>query len=147
MDLGSSLALFDLRSLRGEYDQSTWPFRVFGGLFMTFGLASLLMAGAGLYGVMSFAVRRRTQEIGVRMALGATRAGIVRMVMRQGAWQVGVGMLVGAGLAGWLGTLLKLLLFQVKPWDPLVFAGTIAVLSGAALSACLVPALRAGSVD
>ena len=147
MQVDANLPLFDVNSLQGQFDQSAWPFRVFGSLFMTFGLASLLMAAAGLYGVMSFAVRRRTQEIGVRMALGADRRGIMRMIVRQGIWQVAVGMLVGGGLAGWLGGLLQLLLFQVKPWDPVVFAVTIGVLSSAGLLACIVPALRAASVD
>ncbi len=147
MTVDPNLPLFDVNSLQGQFDQSSWPFRVFGGLFMTFGLAALLMAAAGLYGVMSFAVRRRTQEIGVRMALGADRARIVRMVVRQGAWQVGVGVVLGFGLGGFLGSSLKLLLFHVDPWDPAVFGVTIGVLGAAGVLASLVPALRAASVD
>jgi predicted permease len=147
MEVDPNLPVFNINTLQGQYDQNNWPFRVFGGLFMTFGMASLLMAGAGLYGVMSFAVRRRTQEIGVRMALGASRAGIIAMVVKQGVWQVALGMAVGAGIAGWLGGLLKLLLFQVQPWDLTVFACTIGVLSSAGLLACVVPARRAASVD
>ncbi len=147
MEVDGNLPIFNMNTLEGQYAQSTWPFRVFGGLFMTFGFASLLMAAAGLYGVMSFAVRRRTQEIGVRMALGANRSRILRLVLKQGVWQVGVGMAVGLGLAGWLGGLMKLLLFQVKPWDAAVFASTAAVLSAAGLLATVIPALRAARVD
>jgi ABC-type antimicrobial peptide transport system permease subunit len=105
------------------------------------------MAAAGLYGVMSFAVRRRTQEIGVRMALGADRRRIMRMVVRQGIWQVGVGMAIGFGLGGLLGGQMKALLFRVTPWDPIVFGSTIGVLAAAGLAASLIPALRAASVD
>jgi hypothetical protein len=147
MAVDPNLPLFGVNSLQGQFDQSTWPFRVFGGLFMTFGLAALLMAAAGLYGVMAFAVRRRTQEIGVRMALGADRRRIVRLVVRQGVWQVGIGVILGFGLGGLLASSLRLLLFRVDPWDPAVFGLTVGVLCAAGLAASLVPALRAASVD
>ena len=147
VEVDPNLPLFEISTLQGRYDQSSWPFRVFGSLFMTFGLSALLMAAAGLYGVMSFAVRRRTEEIGVRMALGADRRRITTMVVTQGIWQVGIGIALGFGAGGYLATLLKLLLFQVRPWDPIVFGCTIAVLSAAGLLASLVPALRAASVD
>jgi predicted permease len=147
MEADPNLPVFDINTLEALFAQRTWPFRVFGGLFMTFGLAALVMAAAGLYGVMSFAVRRRTQEIGVRMALGADRGRITRMVVRQGLWQVGLGMIVGVGLGWLLGSSLQVLLFQVKPYDPAVFGGTIAVLGGVGLLASYVPALRAAAVD
>jgi ABC-type antimicrobial peptide transport system permease subunit len=105
------------------------------------------MAAAGLYGVMSFAVRRRTQEIGVRMALGADRRTITRLVLRQGLWQVGAGIVLGFGLGGLLGGAVQPLLLQVNQWDPTVFALTIAVLGGVGLLASYIPALRAASVD
>jgi putative ABC transport system permease protein len=147
MEVDPNLALFNINVLRDGLDQRYWHFRVFGGLFMTFGVAALVMSAAGLYGVMSFAVRRRTQEIGVRMALGADRQRITRMVVRQGLWQVGIGMAVGFGGGGFLGGALTPLLFNVKPWDPIVFAGTIAVLGTAGLLASYIPAIRAASVD
>ncbi len=84
---------------------------------MTFGLAALLLSAAGLYGVMSFAARRRTQEIGVRMALGANRARITWMVVRQGLWQVGVGMALGLGLGGLLASYVPAL--RAASIDPL----------------------------
>jgi predicted permease len=147
MDVDPTLPLFDLNTLSGLYEQRTWPFRVFGGLFMTFGFAALIMSAAGLYGVMSFAVRRRTQEIGVRIALGADRGRITRMVVRQGLWQVGLGIGIGAGLGWLLGSSLQLLLFQVKPGDPMVFGLTIALLALVGLLASYVPAIRAAAVD
>jgi predicted permease len=147
MEIDPNLPVFGLETLDAMYAQRTWPFRVFGGLFMTFGLAALLMAAAGLYGVMSFAVRRRTQEIGVRMALGADRRRITRMVVGQGLWQVGLGTTVGLGLGWLLGSSLEPLLFRVKPWDPVVFGATMGVLGVAGLLASYIPALRAASVD
>ena len=147
MDVDPNLALYNLNTLDGVYDQRVWPFRVFGGLFTTFGLAALLLSAAGLYGVMSFAVRRRTQEIGVRMALGANRARITWMVVRQGLWQVGIGMALGLGLGGLLGSSLRLLLFHVQPWDPVIFGVAMGVLAGTGLLASYVPALRAASID
>jgi ABC-type antimicrobial peptide transport system permease subunit len=147
MEVDPNLPLFDLTTLDAMYAERTWPFRVFGSLFMTFGFAALLLSAAGLYGVMSFAVRRRTQEIGVRMALGADRRRITRMVVRQGLWQVGIGIALGLGLGWYLGSSLQILLYDTKPLDPLVFGTTIAVLGGAGLLASYVPALRAASVD
>ncbi len=128
------------------YDQS-WPIRLFGTLFATFGGAALLLAAAGLYGVTAFSVRSRTQELGVRMALGADRATIVWMLLRRGLVAIGAGMALGLGIGGLLGRQLELFLFQVKPWDGGVFATITIVLAATALAATLVPAWRAGSID
>jgi ABC-type antimicrobial peptide transport system permease subunit len=96
---------------------------------------------------MSFAVRRRMSEIGVRMALGASQGNILRMVMNQGLLQVGIGVILGGGLGIFLGKLLTQLLYGVKPWDPLVLSATFVVLSVSGLIACLVPARRAAKID
>jgi predicted permease len=142
-----TIVVFQARTLAARYEQETWPFKVFGSLVVAFGLAALVLASAGLYGVMAFAVRRRLSEIGVRMALGATSGNILALMLKQGAWLVGIGMTLGAGLGIGLGRLLTQLLFGVKPWDPVVFAVTFLVLGTAALTACLVPARRAAAVD
>jgi ABC-type antimicrobial peptide transport system permease subunit len=120
---------------------------VFGTLFMTFGIAALTLAAAGLYGVMSFNVRRRTQEIGVRMALGAERSNVVKMVLWQGMWRVVLGIALGLAPAWWLGGLMRALLFNVTRTDTTVYAVTVASLLAAGFLASLVPALRAASVD
>jgi predicted permease len=112
-----------------------------------FGLISLLMGGAGLYGVMSYTVARRTKEIGVRMAIGAQRADILRMVLREAGLLVGLGLVVGlaASLAG--AQLLRSLLFGIAPRDPFTLAATCGVLLLTGLFAAWWPASRAASTE
>jgi ABC-type antimicrobial peptide transport system permease subunit len=105
------------------------------------------MAAAGLYGVLAFGVRLRTQEIGVRMALGAGKSQVVRMVMRQGLLVVGIGLAIGLGIGYLAGPLMATLFFNVTATDPLVFGGTAAMLLATGIIASLIPALRAASVD
>jgi putative ABC transport system permease protein len=139
--------LVNVNSLAGELWRGGWAVRLFGGLFLLFGGAALLLAAAGLYGVMSFTVRRRTQEIGVRMALGATQRGVLGLVLRQGLWRVALGIALGL-LPGWyLATLMQALLNGVSPTDPLVYATTATTLLTAGTLATLVPAIRASAVD
>jgi predicted permease len=145
--LDQDLALSDVNALDGFYYQNNWAYRVFGTLFMSFGFAALVMATAGLYGVLAFAVRKRTAEIGLRMALGAGRGRVVRMVLRQGVLYIGIGIALGVGVGLLLGPLMVELLNNVSPRDPMVFATTIGVLALTGLVASLVPALRAASVD
>jgi putative ABC transport system permease protein len=110
------------------------------------GLA-LLLAGVGTYGVMSYVVSQRTNEIGIRMALGAQRRDVVRMVFRQGgvliAAGVGLGMLLALGGA----RLMRDLLFGVAPFDALTYVSVAALLAGIAFLACAIPARRAMRVD
>jgi putative ABC transport system permease protein len=146
-EIDPNMALFDAMSLRDGYNLGAWPYRVFGGLFVSFGIGALVLAGAGLYGVMAFSVRRRTSEIGIRMALGADRRGILRLIVRQGLGQVAIGAVGGLILGRLLAGQMSLLLFNVNPWDPSVFAATVGVLATAGLLATIVPAVRAASVD
>ena len=134
-------------TLREGYDLQGWPFRIFGGLFVAFGAGALVLAAAGLYGVMAFSVRRRTGEIGIRMALGADRGRILRLIVRQGLVQVALGTTAGIVVGRLLAGQLSVLFFNVSPWDPAVFAATMAVLTSVGFMASLVPALRAASVD
>ncbi|MFP5378593.1 MAG: ABC transporter permease [Vicinamibacteria bacterium] len=142
-----NLPIFNVLTVRQSLDNQTWAFRVFGTLFMAFGFAALFLATVGLYGVMSFAVSRRTSEIGVRMALGAAGRDVLRLVLAQGLWQVGVGILLGAGLAAALGSAMSLLFFGVQPRDPATYVVVGAVLAATGLVACLIPARRAARVD
>jgi putative ABC transport system permease protein len=116
-------------------------------LFAAFGVVALLLASAGIYGVLAGRVAERTREIGLRSALGATPADIIRMVMREGALLTGLGIVLGVGGALTLSRFLEALLYGVAPADPATIGSVAAVLSGVALVACLVPALRAIRID
>jgi predicted permease len=142
-----NMPIANVNTLQQQKDQGTWAFRVFGSLFMAFGFAALILAAVGLYGVMAFSVSRRTQEIGVRMALGAKGVDVLRLVLQQGLWQVALGILIGVGLAAGLASAMQALLFQVRPYDPVMFTTIALVLSATALVACLIPARRASRVD
>jgi predicted permease len=128
-------------------NQSSWAFRVFGSLFMAFGVAALFLATVGLYGVMSFAVSKRTQEIGVRMAMGAAGSDVLRLIMRQGVWQVALGLTLGLGLAFGLASAITALLFGVTPREPFMYLVVAVALGATGLAACAIPARRAARVD
>lgn len=141
------LPIYFVKTLQERIDENSWFYRVFGGLFMIMGAVALVLAAVGLYGVMAFNVSRRTREMGVRMALGAQPGDVVRLILRQGMIQLAIGLVLGLGLAYALGRMLKIILFQVTPLDPLVYGATIAVLVLSAVAASLVPARRATRVD
>jgi ABC-type antimicrobial peptide transport system permease subunit len=100
-----------------------------------------------LYAVMSFSVSRRTREVGIRMALGASARNVIRMIFGQGLVQVSVGLVAGLALATGISQLLSVILFDVQPRDPLVFGGVAALLLATGGLACLLPARRATRVD
>jgi putative ABC transport system permease protein len=139
--------IYFVNSLQARIDQNGWFYDVFGALFMVFGVAALFLATIGVYGVMSFAVTRRTQEVGVRMALGAAGRDVLRLFLRQGAIQVSVGLVIGLGLALLLAQGLQVVLFQVDTKNPAVFAVVMGVLALTGLAAVLIPARRAARVD
>ncbi|MGH9939044.1 MAG: FtsX-like permease family protein, partial [Blastocatellia bacterium] len=116
-------------------------------LLGAFSVIALALAAVGIYGVMAYSVSQRTQEIGVRMALGARSADVMKMVLGQGTKMVAIG--VGIGLAGAfaLTRVMSTLLFEVSVTDPATFASVVALLVVAALLACYIPARRATKVD
>ncbi len=116
-------------------------------LFGVFGAAALLLAASGIYAVVAHAVAQRTREMGVRLALGASRGDVVRLVVREGMALPAVGLLAGIVAALALTRLLRASLYDVTPTEPRVFAAGVATLLAAALAACLVPARRATRVD
>jgi predicted permease len=124
-----------------------WHVRVFGGLFVVFGFAALLLAAIGLYAVMAFSVSRRAREVGIRIALGARTAHVLRLVFGQGIIQLGIGLTLGLALAAGLSRLVAAILFDVTPRDPATFGGVVAVLIATGLLACYIPARRAARVD
>jgi predicted permease len=116
-------------------------------LFEAFALAALVLAAAGIYGVLSGSVVERTREIGVRAALGASRGMIVGLVLRQGMALTGVGLAIGLAAAIAASPAIAALLFGVSRLDPVTYASVIALLAAVAALACLVPAWRAARVD
>jgi predicted permease len=139
--------LYFVRTLGEAINQQTWFYRVFGSLFMIFGAVALLLAAVGLYGVMSFSVGRRRQEVGVRMALGAEATQVVKLIFRQGARQVLIGLGIGLAIAPLLSSFLRMVLFGVSPWDPLTFALIVTTLALTGAAACLIPARKAAGVS
>jgi predicted permease len=123
------------------------PWRMGAAMFGAFGALALLLAAVGLYGVVAYSVSQRTQELGVRMALGAQRGDVRRMVLRQGVALAAVGVAIGAVLALLLAPRVGDLLFKTSPRDPMVFGGVVATMLVVAVAACLVPAWRASRVD
>jgi putative ABC transport system permease protein len=116
-------------------------------LMAVFAASALLLAAIGIYGVIAYSVAQRTQEIGVRMALGATSAGVVRMILGQGVRLAVVGIGLGLGGAAGLTRFLKRMLFGVAPSDLITFAGAALLIGVVAIVACTVPAFRAARVD
>ncbi len=135
------------RTLRGVWGESMAREQFVLTLLGIFGVVALLLATVGVYGVTAQAARRRTREIGIRMALGAGAPDVLRMMLRHGLVVVGLGL--GAGLAASLVAtrVLTSLLYGVEPTDPGTLAAVMALLGGVALVACYIPARRATTVD
>jgi putative ABC transport system permease protein len=112
-----------------------------------FGVLGLVIAAVGIYGVMAYVVAQRTTEIGVRMALGATRRNVVGMVLGRAGWLMAIGLAAGGAAAWALSASVKTFLFDVQPTDVRIFASALAVLAAAGLLASALPARRAASVD
>jgi len=116
-------------------------------LLTIFGAVALLLAAIGIYGLMAYSVAQRTQEMGIRMALGADRDRIRKLVVWQGMSLVLAGVVLGIGAAFGLTRLLSTFLFGVKPWDPAVFVAAPIILTAIALVAVWLPASRAARLD
>jgi ABC-type antimicrobial peptide transport system permease subunit len=114
---------------------------------MAFGFAALFLAAIGLYGVMSFAVTRRSHEMGVRMALGAQGGQLVWLVLKKGVVQLAIGLAIGLGLAALATRPLQFILFGVEARDPAVFGAVVATLALIGLAASIIPARRVTRVD
>ena len=149
-DVDSNLPLSNIRTQIQQADQTLAMERMFAKLLTLFGVIAQLLAAIGLYGVMAYAVSQRTQEIGIRMALGADRRKVLMMIVRQGMTLTVVGVAIGLGgafvLMKYLESLTSLL-FGVEVRDPATFVVIAGLLGAVALLACLVPARRATKVD
>jgi putative ABC transport system permease protein len=116
-------------------------------LLIIFASIALVLAAVGIYGVMSYAVSRRTHELGVRLALGASRSEILRLVVAEGMVLAAIGTAVGLAAALRLTRLMASLLYAVRPADPATLAAASLLLAGIALLACYIPAWRATKID
>jgi ABC-type antimicrobial peptide transport system permease subunit len=146
-DIDPNLTVIDLHSLDYQVADNFNQERLIARLTMLFGLLALVLASVGLYGITSYAVARRTSEIGLRMALGADRNNVVRMVLRGAFLQVGLGLALGIPIALIGGHYMTDQLYAVRSYDPLSILMAVVVLSLAAALAGFIPARRAASIE
>ncbi len=146
-----NLPLYFVGTARENQESFLGVSRVIATMFTVFGLVAVILASVGLYGVMSFSVNQRTQEFGIRMALGADHGRILKMVLGQGALQLVIGLAIGLGGTAAIGVVARegiaTQLFDISPLDPLTYAAVALLLSAVAFVATFVPALRATRVD
>jgi len=145
--LDGNLPVFGVKTLTGQIDESLFNDRFLTFLSMCFALLAALLASLGLYGVMAYTVTRRTREIGIRMALGATRGIVSWLILREVVILAVIGLAVGLPAAYALGRWTESLLFGVKAGDPLVFVGAGLLLTVATLAGGYLPARKAASID
>lgn len=143
----AQLPVQTIRTMEQVVDSSLAQRRFQATLMIVFAVSALLVASLGIYGVVSYSVARRRNEIGIRLALGAQRSELLRLVIRQGMAPVVIGLACGVAAAFLLGRAIRGLLFGVQPTDPLTIAGVAAMLLVIGVLACLIPARRAASTD
>jgi predicted permease len=146
-EVDPNLTIISIQPMQEQVDSNFDQQRAVAQMTGLFGMLALVLAAVGLYGVTAYTVERRTSEIGVRMALGANRGNVVRLVLRGAFRQILIGLVIGIPISIACGHLLAAQLYQVKSWDPLVLAGSIAALGFCALVASVIPAQRAASIN
>jgi predicted permease len=146
-DMDRNLALYAVETQIEQTNQLLFQERLFARLTSFFGVLAALLACVGIYGVMAFAVTRRTREIGIRMALGASRGEITAMVLRETLMLVGIGIAMGIALALGASRLISTLLYGLRPTDPLTIALAALLMVAAAVLAGYIPSRRAAQVD
>ena len=139
--------VFTIQTVEQLLSAERWPLRVFGSLFAVFAVIALVLSALGLYAVMAYSVTERTQEIGVRMAVGAQPRHVWWLILRRGLLQLAIGVPLGLAGALALGVVLQRMLVDMTPGDPFTFAGITVLLAVVAIAACLLPARRAARVD
>jgi putative ABC transport system permease protein len=145
--IDASQPVYAMRTMDDVINSSVASRRTNTFLLTVFGAAALLLAGVGVYGVLSCGVSERTREIGVRVALGAQRNDLVKLVVRQGTLLATAGIVIGLAGACVLSRIMASILYEVSPRDPRVFAGAPLLLAVVSVLAVLLPALRATRVD
>ncbi|RPI61997.1 MAG: FtsX-like permease family protein [Lysobacterales bacterium] len=143
----ADLPLYNIRTMDDILAQRNWPYRIFGTLFATFAVIALLMSAVGIYAVTAHGVGQRTQEIGVRMALGAGRRDILWLVLRHGITRICLGVVLGVLAAVGVSRVLSSVLVNTTATDPTTFVSISLLLVAVTLLACFVPARRATRLD
>jgi len=141
------LPLFRIETMDQTLARQRWQYEVFGSMFGVFAAIALVLSSVGLYAVTSYSVTQRTQEIGIRMALGAKPRGMLWMVLKRALIQLGIGLPIGIAGALGVGKILQSLLVQTAAGDPLTLVLVIGILVAVAVLACLWPARRAARLD
>ena len=143
----SSLPTSEFYELEGLIDNAVAPRRLITRILGVFSALAITLAAIGLYGVIAYSVTQRTQEIGIRMAVGAQRGDILKLVLSGGLKLAALGVCLGLVGCFTLTRLLQSMLFGITAHDPLVLVGNVALLAAVALAACILPALRATRVE
>jgi ABC-type antimicrobial peptide transport system permease subunit len=146
-DLDPNLTITGVRTMQQQVDLSFDQERAVASLAGLFGIVALVLAVIGLYGVTAYTVAQRTNEIGIRMALGANRAKVVQLVLQGAFLRVAIGLILGLPLAVAAGRLISSELYGVSSWDPLALAVAAGALAVAAFFAAIIPAIRAASIS
>jgi ABC-type antimicrobial peptide transport system permease subunit len=141
------LPLMDLRTQREQMDAAMQQERIFAALTTGFGLLALALACVGVYGVMAYSVSSRTNEIGIRLALGALPRRVLGMILREASWISLAGVALGLGSALLLARLVKSMLYGLQPADPMSFCAGVFLLVAVGLAASWIPARKAASVQ
>ena len=141
------LPAYRVLSMDANIERSYWQQALYGKMFGAFAVIALLLAAVGVYGVISYAVSQRTQEIGVRVALGAQRRDVLRLIVGHGALLGAMGITIGLAGALAVTRFLRTMLFGVSPFDPVSFAGVTVLLTGIVLLASYIPARKATRMD
>ena len=145
--LDPDLPVFGVQTMNQFLAQARWPYRVFGSMFAIFAAIALVLSAVGIYAVTAYSVTQRTQEIGVRMALGARRGQVSWLILRQGLIQLAIGLTLGLAGAWPISNVLQSLVVQIPTKDPVTFGAIAAILIGVTIAACLIPARRATKLD
>jgi len=143
----ADLPLYNVRTMDDILAQRNWPYRIFGTLFATFAVIALLMSSVGIYAVTAYGIGQRTQEIGVRMALGARQRDILWLVLKQGITRISLGLALGVLAALGASRVLSAVLVNMTATDPTTFVSISLLLAAVTLLACFVPARRATRLD
>lgn len=145
--IDKDIPLQNIRTQNEQIDDMTRQERIFASLTSGFGILALVLACIGIYGIMAYTVARRTNEIGIRMALGAQEGRVLRMVLREASWMAIAGVIIGLGAAIAMGRLVASMLFGLKSYDALTLGSAAFLLILVAVAASWIPARRAASID